>query len=184
MARCLEKGKQVPHHSLLLRPLCISLSIVFINKAEPKKGSMRISRTRLPLKAEPSSCATMAVSCGAEVFQKVQQSCRDPSMDRILKDPQRHPAQCPRPEWVDCRQRVWHEKRVRRSRDPAWFSHPVRPPKEFWSPTTPDILLLNVPHCPMAVRLADPTEQLVCTAIPNAVGIDLTKDCLCTPLLF
>lgn len=128
-------------------------------------------------------CATMAVSCGAELLQKVQQSFRDPSMDSTLKNPQRYPAQCPRTGWVDCRQRVWHKKWVRRSRDPAWFSHPVRPPQEFWSPTTPDILLLNVPHCPMAAGPADPTEQLVCTEIPNAVWIDLTKDCLCTPLL-
>lgn len=131
MARCLEKGKQIPHRSLLLIPLCISLNTVFIIKAEQKKGSIRILRMRLPQKAEPSSmpvpgacagpCATMAVqqSCGAELPQKVQQSCRDPSMDSTSKNPQRYPAQCPRAGRVDSRQRVWHKKWVRRSRDPA-----------------------------------------------------------------
>lgn len=129
MARCLGKGKQVPHRSQLLIPLCISLNIVFINKAEQNKGSIRILRLRLPLKAVPSSmpmpgacagpCATVGVSCGAELLQRVQQSCRDPSMDGTLKDPQRYPAQCPKAGWVDCRHHVWHEKGVRRSRDPA-----------------------------------------------------------------
>lgn len=129
MARCLEKGKQVPHHSLLLIPLCISLNIVFINKAEQNKGSIRILRSRLSVKAVPSSmpipgacagpCATMGVSCGAELLQRVQQSCRGPSVHGTLKDPQRHPAQCPKAGWVDCRHRVWHEKGVSRSRDPA-----------------------------------------------------------------
>lgn len=70
---------------------------------------------------------------------------------------------------------------ARRSRDRAWFSHPARPLREVWSHTRhPPVECPTLPHGSWAHRSC----RIACAEIPNAMRIDLTKDCLCTPLLF
>lgn len=111
MARCLEKGTQLPCSSLLMRPLCISLNIVFINKAEQKqtnKKNIRISNTRLTLNAVqfPISIqvtyADPYAARGMGLREKLQRQVQhlwwnwDPSIEITLQHPLRYPAQPPR----------------------------------------------------------------------------------------
>lgn len=81
MARCLEKGKQVPRSSLPIRPLCISLNIVFINKAEQRKHWDIKDKTNTEgctifhASTRGLCCARTGVGRGEELLRKVQQPC-------------------------------------------------------------------------------------------------------------
>lgn len=194
MARCLEKRKQVPRSRLPVRPLCISLNIVFINKAEKKKQTrMRILRTRLALKAAQSStpvpgtcadpCATRDLGHREMLLRKVQQPCWDPSIDSKLKDPQRLQAQSSRSRvgrlWATCLACKMGEEKQRSSM--------VLPPsKASTGGLEPSHSRHHPVECPTLPHGSSTRRpcRTACAEIPNARRIDLTKDCLCAPLLF
>lgn len=154
---------------------------------------MRILRTRLTLKAAQFSapvpgacadpCATRGVGRREMLLRKVQQPCRDPSIDSKLKDPQRHQAQSSRSGVGTLRATCLACKMGEEKQRSSMVLPPSAVPAGGLEPSHTRHRPVECPALPHGSSTRR-SCRTACAEIPNARRIDLTKDCLCAPLLF